>query len=424
MVTSKASVRPLYIYSQAFGKDWVTVGTYVRAQGSEPATFRYAPDYLDRSDWVSIDPVNLSSSQPDRPFVAFRYQGLNDVLRDICPDSWGRRNLIRYGRLSDKATALDTLKVTCNSDRWGALAIGEREQAKLIKIGALSISSIDLVVAELSAMEKGLPAVNKKFRDRLAKTSLGGARPKASVQDKDGICWLVKPQSVFDHPQTAQLECFAQTWGTASGMNFAQTQLLQTQNKHAAVLVKRFDRENSHRKMCLSAASLLQYEFPSGADRTGESTSPTVPSYPRLADVMRAIGCPKEDRQELFKRMIFNVICGNDDDHVRNHAVVYDMSQHRWRLSPAYDVVPTQGDLPSHLAMGVSHLDTRITLENVLSGHAEFGFENQIEAKFAALETFDKVSQSYETIKDLLDRARQKMISEQISEAASKLFGR
>ena len=124
MVTSKASVRPLYVYSQAFGKDWVTVGTYVRAQGGEPAMFRYAPSYLERSDWVSIDPVNLSNSKSDRSFVALRYQGLNDVLRDVCPDSWGRKNLIRHGSLSDKATQLDTLKVTCNPDRSGALAIG------------------------------------------------------------------------------------------------------------------------------------------------------------------------------------------------------------------------------------------------------------------------------------------------------------
>lgn len=424
MAISKTKARPLYVYSQAFGKEWVTVGAYVRAHEGEPAKFRYAPSYLEREDWVSIDPVNLPSTKSSESFVAPRYQGLHDVLRDACPDSWGRKLLIKYRGLSEKASPLEFLKATDNSDRWGALAVGDRTLASPAQMQTPKIANIEQVIAELQAMEKGTAPINQQLRNQLVQTSSGGARPKATIQDKAGDHWLLKPQSMFDLPQTAQIEHFAQTWGKESGLNFAQTELNQLPSGVPAVLVKRFDREGGFRKMCLSAASALKYEFPPSAGEGGQVPSELLASYPRLAATMRLIGCPEADRQELFKRMVFNVLCGNDDDHVRNHALIYDMGKRVWRLSPAYDVVPNQGAMLTHLGMGVSMMDKRITRENILSGHIEFGFESEAQAVLAMEEIYEQATHAFAQNKDLLDQSSQEIIERHISHATRLLFDR
>lgn len=422
LAISKSGLRPLYVYSQAFGPEWVTVGAYVRAHDGESARFRYAPSYLERADWVSIDPVNLPAARFTETFVAPRYSGLHDVLRDVCPDSWGRNVLIKYRGLFDKSSSIEFLKATENTDRWGALAVGDKPVANPLQTKSLNIANVEHIVDELQAMEKGAAAINQKLRDQLARASIGGARPKATVKDKEGVYWLLKPQSMFDVPQTAQLEHFAQAWGAQSGMNFAHTELLQLPRGIPAVLVKRFDRENGYRKMCLSAASVLRCEFPMATPKNDESHAPVFPSYPRLASAMRVIGCLKEDLQELFRRMVFNAICGNDDDHLRNHALLFDMEKRQWRLSPAYDVVPSHYDTPKHLAIGVSQKDRRITPENILSGFAEFGFVDKSEAKRVMEETFEKVRQSYLVCKSLLDKNSQEIISRRIDCAEKVLF--
>jgi serine/threonine-protein kinase HipA len=135
-----------------------------------------------------------------------------------------------------------------------------------------------------------------------------------------------------------------------------------------AVRVLRFDRLGDRRLMALSGATLLQTEYPG-------QTTPAQWSYPRLAEELLRIGAPLEDRIELFGRMIFNAVCGNDDDHPRNHAVVFDPTERRWRLSPAFDVVPNPDfDSSPALAMQVALGTTRISRESVLADHVRFGF--------------------------------------------------
>lgn len=423
MATSKPSVKPLYVYSQAFGKEWVTVGAYMRPNEGKPALFLYAPSYLERPDCVSIDPINLPVDKFGKPIAAFRYQGLHDVLRDACPDSWGQKVLVRYRGLSEQSISLDFLKATDNSDRWGALAVGASQKASPSEMRTPKIPSIEQVIAELRAMEKGSTVINPRLREQLAQTSSGGARPKATVKESDHSYWLLKPQSIMDLPQTARLEHFAQIWGGLSGMNFAQTRLLEIQNNAPAVLVKRFDRANGHRKMCLSAASVFQYEFPAHAKSETKANQDAITSYPRLASLMRIAGCPLEDRLELFRRMIFNALCGNDDDHERNHALVYEMEQQSWRLSPAYDVVPNRGGQTSHLGIGVSLIDKRITRENILCDFDQFGIKDQQQAKELIEETIDRVVNSFAQCKELLDKDTQQLITKQLSKSTALITG-
>lgn len=128
--------------------------------------------------------------------------------------------------------------------------------------------------------------------------------------------------------------------------------------------------------MCVSAATLLQTEYPGG--RPSEMTRW---SYPRLAEELQRIGAPQQDRLELFDRMVFNAVCGNDDDHVRNHAVVHRPQEGRWRLAPAFDVVPNTATTPVRLAMQLSAGRHDITRNAVLADAARFGFADRPQAE-------------------------------------------
>jgi serine/threonine-protein kinase HipA len=172
-----------------------------------------------------------------------------------------------------------------------------------------------------------------------------------------------------------RLEHTAHRWGALSGLTFARTEL-HSGDEASAVRVLRFDREGEHRLMCLSAATLLQTEYPGGGP--GESSRW---SYPRLAEELQRIGAPLEDRIELFGRMVFNAVCGNDDDHVRNHAVVYRHEERRWRLSPAFDVVPNPVETPTRLAMQLSLGRWEIGRAAVLEDAARFGFGSRADAE-------------------------------------------
>lgn len=135
----------------------------------------------------------------------------------------------------------------------------------------------------------------------------------------------------------------------------------------------RYDRVDGNRLMCISAASLLQAEYPDNLAHTDRW------SYPRLAEELRRIGAPTADRIELFGRMVFNAVCGNDDDHVRNHAAVYQHGK-SWRLSPAFDVVPNPADTPNRLTLQLSTRQFNISRQAVLTDSRRFGFTSLEEA--------------------------------------------
>lgn len=211
------------------------------------------------------------------------------------------------------------------------------------------------------------------LRNRLTKTSsLGGARPKATVQDK-GDYWLVKPTIATDTLNTALLEYAAMSWGARAKLNMADCQIYQDKAR-TAILVKRFDRVGSQRQMVLSGASLLETEYPSGRYAGGQNHLRW--SYTLLAQAMRRIGVPISDLNELFGRMLFNALCGNDDDHPRNHAVIWNENEHKWRLSPAFDIVPNLSAPPKQLAMQLSDNRWDISKEALMAGWRYFGFDS------------------------------------------------
>ena len=156
---------------------------------------------------------------------------------------------------------------------------------------------------------------------------LGGARPKSAVEDKDGSLAIAKFPKPDDDRSIPHGEVLAMTLARQVGLTVADARLLDVVGRPVA-LIRRFDRVRNQRIPFLSAMSLL------GLNDGDEGT------YTDIAEIIRMYSSsPTQDLNELWKRVVFNVLIGNLDDHLRNHGFLYDRNS-RWRLSPAYDLNP------------------------------------------------------------------------------------
>jgi serine/threonine-protein kinase HipA len=401
--------QPLYVYLQRPDTgEWVTVGRYLLTKDSSRSTgsFRYAPSYLAAGHAWSIDPINLPL-MADTEFAAPRYEGLPDALRDACPDAWGKALIERAHGLPSGAHESRYLLLAGNADRWGALAVGIHKKPSIAALSAQRLAQLSDLVLELHAIAQRQPPIHAALRKRLLGTpSLGGARPKATVVEtlasgKQDF-WLVKPALLGDAADIPQLEHACSLWARAAGLFAAPTVYELVGDGGAAQIsvlrVLRFDRAGGRRLMTLSAASLLQAEYPAA---TKEQTARW--SYPRLAEELKRIGAPIEDRQELFARMVFNAVIGNDDDHPRNHAVIWQQTHKRWRLSPSFDVVPSLDDTPKQLSMQLCLGRRDISRESVLMDALRFSFVNQMEASDFLNHLLGRIEKGFDEVHGLLD---------------------
>ena len=375
---------------------WVTVGRLDVYTGNGTGAFVYAPSFLDDKDALSIDPVNLPLTEQRHTYGAPRYQGLHDVFRDSGPDAWGQLVLHREQALSPGAHAVRYLIQSGNSARWGALAFGRTRKPNIALFATPRLERLEALCSELLAIFESRPPKNEALRRLLVQTpSLGGARPKATVRDRDGVHWLVKPRHSGDIHDIPQVEHAVAQWGSAAGLNFSPTQVYygeQERMQGISMLAScRFDRQGLRRHMVLSAATLLGAHFPVVSSRDVEKWS-----YPRLALALRQIGAPLADRYELFGRMIFNALIGNDDDHPRNHAVFFDPIDQLWRLAPAYDVVPNLEMDPPRLAMQLSQGRFECSKQAILADALKFGFESEQQARAALVDNLVAFSETVE----------------------------
>ncbi|OWT80283.1 MULTISPECIES: type II toxin-antitoxin system HipA family toxin [unclassified Achromobacter] len=418
MTTSK----PIFIYLQRPDNgSWVTIGRYRRGD-TGIGLFQYAPSYLDAGLSWSLDPVNLPLAA-NLEYPATRYGGLHDVLRDACPDAWGRALIQREYGISDSAPQLDYLMLAGNSDRWGAIAVGTAKKAPVAQFSTPPISLIQDLATELQAMQMHRPAVRPELRRKLLATpSMGGARPKAVVREaaKDGgAFWLVKPILASDTQDLPRLEHAMQVWGTLAGLNFAESRLIpQGETSPLSLfLSRRFDRQDGRRLLTLSAASLLQTEYPA----QGGGTDQPAWTYPDLAHTLIQIGAHRDDALELFDRMLFNALIGNDDDHPRNHAVVFEASRQRWRIAPAYDVVPNVDFTPDRLAMRMSRGKREISRSAALADWKAFGFSSEAQAKERIDGLVARFVDTYQEIEPMLDDSLRALMSERIAQTRKLL---
>jgi serine/threonine-protein kinase HipA len=366
------SRRECYVYLQMpQSMEVVTCGKFVldhRPRGPRVGRLVYGRNYRMRPDAVPIDPVNLPLS--DRTFETTELGGLFGAIRDSGPDAWGRKVIERqsgHGRLHELDYILEGPE-----DRAGALSFGlgvhppapRREFNRIVHLDELRQAA-----AVIEQAESG-EAVQRQLRDLMdPTTSLGGARPKNGVETDDGL-WVAKFPAREDRWNHGPVEAAMLDLARECGIRVPEARVVQVGDE-SVLLVRRFDRQKTtagyFRHRMLSALTLLRASENAVEMRNW--------SYPLLADELRRISCrPDEDRRELYRRMVFNALISNHDDHPRNHAVIAPGAE--WELSPAYDLTPG----PQHalerrdLALVCGERGREATATNLISQAPRFAF--------------------------------------------------
>jgi serine/threonine-protein kinase HipA len=362
-----------YVYLQLpQSLEVVTAGYYELEErdGVPVGTFVYNPKYLARADAVPLEPFEL----PLRParFETVRLNGIFGTLRDASPDAWGRRIIERNLGRAD-LTEIDYL-LNSPEDRAGALSFGRGKDPPgptTLFNQVLSLPAL-LEHAERLAEAFDDPQAYNVQVQQIADlvqpgTSLGGARPKNVVEDEEGL-WVAKFSTKEDRWNHPRVEAAMLNLAAECGISTAHHQVITVAGRNV-LLVKRFDRAKTEggylRFRMVSGLTLL------GAEDTYKDRGKW--SYLDLADeVRRRSFRPNEDLEELFRRMAFNALISNTDDHPRNHAMI--APDRDFRVSPAYDLtpIPQVSQEKRDLALTIGKYNRYANRANLLSEHGRF----------------------------------------------------
>ncbi len=412
---SKASPTECFVYITLPDEtEFVTAGRFkltTDRNGVATGRFIYGKSYLERNNAVPLDPIELKLRRGT--YQTNILKGVFGAIRDASPDYWGRRVIEKYvGK-----TELGEIDYLLHSpdDRAGALGFGlnreppapRRKFNQTIELERLQALA-DLIIAD-EELPYGAEAEQvQSLVD--AGTSMGGARPKAVVED-DNALWIVKFRHPEDKWNDARVEHAMLMLAHECGLQVAESKVV-TIGAHDAVLVKRFDRENTkagyRRGRMLSALTLLR------ADENYQNRETL--SYVLLVEELRRISSqPGIDAPELFGRMCFNALISNVDDHPRNHAVIAMNTD--WKLSPAYDLTPSTPISIERrdLALECGDMGRYAHAENLLSQSTRFLLEPD-----AAKNAIDAIE---ETVKSKwYDIARREGVTEKDCERIASAF--
>jgi serine/threonine-protein kinase HipA len=333
----------------------VLVGEISLALSGQGVGLRYGEHWLEQGFALSEDLPLV-----DQLYVPKQRKEAVGAVDDARPDRWGERVIRKFER-SPRLSLLEYL-LFAGGDRYGALGVSqESNQYKPWP------SSPVPTLGDLPAMQDVIRKIiaNEpvgEIEQRLLRpgVSLGGARPKSLIEI-DGEPWLVKFGEGEDE-NTPLIEHATMTLAARCSIVVASTRALPVRDRHA-VAVRRFDRAPGRRIHAISAHVALR--------AVGEEYG-----YPQLAQQLRRLARPQEIAQmqaQLFRRMVFNILMDNTDDHEKNHALLRQ-EDGSWALSPAFDVVPSMSGL-GYQAISVGRDGPDSTIENALSSVAAFGLK-------------------------------------------------
>ena len=334
----------------------------------------YGRSYLARTDALALDPVHLSLGEEE--FTTTRIGGMFGALRDTAPDAWGRMVLER-GRPGRNWTELEYV-LEASDQRVGALRYGPRPDAPTPRDRVYAVEDLELLGEAAETLQAEAAGEARPLQADVAdlldpSSGLGGARPKASVVDERGQLWVAKLPARGDRRVNAVTEGAYLGLAARCGIRVPRRRVLNVAGR-PTILVERFDQapapDGETRRFYLSAHTLLGLDE-SVLDRRRWS-------YLELAHLLRRISDePEVDVIELFRRMVFNALVTNLDDHPRNHAVI-GTATGGWRLSPAFDLVASSAASADNreLAMICGALPGRErwgSRANLVSGCRHFG---------------------------------------------------
>jgi serine/threonine-protein kinase HipA len=352
--------RQVFVYVDLAGVPHLVGRLWGRVRkDKEGATFEYADAWQENPNRFSLEPaLKLGPG----PFHTTADTPMFGAIGDSAPDRWGRalmrrmerRRAEREGQVPRTLHEMDYLLLVDDDARAGALRFAETEGGPfLAQEEAKRIPPLVALPKLLAAAEHVIDETDTDEDLQLLfapGSSLGGARPKASVREKDGQLAIAKFPRKDDEISTVVWEAVALTLAHKAGIPVPDARV-EVVGKKPVLLLRRFDRQGKQRIPFLSAMSML-----GAKDRETHS-------YLEIADALRQRGATaKKDLQALWRRIVLNILISNTDDHLRNHGFLYE-GRDGWRLSPAYDLNPVPTDIkPRILTTAINEDDGTASL--------------------------------------------------------------
>ena len=337
-------------------------------KGKESATFEYDAAWLDNPSRFALEPALTLGKGPHHTAAGRQIFG---AIGDSAPDRWGRVLIQRDERRKsreDKRTPRTLLEVDYllgvgDIARQGALRFAEHEGGPFLATGVPIPPLLQLPALLGAAMRLSEDGGGNDDDLRLLLapgSSLGGARPKASVVDRDGQLVIAKFPQHGDLIRVTVWEAVALRLAALAGIPTPDWRIEKIADRDV-MLLRRFDRRGDVRIPFLSAMSLLN-----AADNEPHS-------YMEIADTLRQYGAKADDDcAQLWRRIVFSILISNSDDHLRNHGFLYETTG--WRLSPAYDMNPVPVDIkPRILTTAIDEVDGTASLALAYEVAAHFG---------------------------------------------------
>ena len=365
----------IYVYDDFSGDTPVLLGKLNVGviRGGETYSFEYD------KEWLSVNRLQTNLDPELLLFTGRQFptgKNIFGIFADSSPDRWGRilmnkRERIlaeREGRKPTKLLDSDYLLGVYDETRMGGIRLKLDADGPFLsddkETATPPWTSLRTLEEASRNFENDENALTDKWLNQLIKpgSSLGGARPKATVVDSKGQLWIAKFPSKNDENDTGAWEKITHDLAGMCGLNVPEAKIEKFSKLGSTFLVKRFDRDGNKRIHFASAMTLLgKKDGASAADGT---------SYLDMAGFIKAYGAnPKKDLIELWKRIVFNMAVTNTDDHLRNHAFI--LTSKGWVLSPLYDVNPVPyGD---ELSLLVDDQDNSISKELAIQTAPRFG---------------------------------------------------
>jgi len=363
--------REIFVYIDLHGQPVFVGRLWSRSRkGRDSASFEYDATWLNHSERFALEPALTLTPGP---FHTPADKALFGAIGDSAPDRWGRilmRRVERRRSLREQETPrtlseTDFLLLVDDEARQGALRFALKKGSPFVAPpGSIRIPPLVELPRLLSAAWRvsNEEEDDEDLRLLLAPgSSLGGARPKASIRDKDGYLAIAKFPHREDGWSIVRWEGVALSLAARAGILIPPWRIEEIGGK-PVLIIRRFDRISGERVPFLSAMSML-----GAADNESHS-------YLEIADALRQHGAAsRQDLVQLWRRIVFGVLISNTDDHLRNHGFLY-ADNTGWRLSPAYDLNPVPVDVrPRVLSTSIGQDDPTASIDIALEHAASFG---------------------------------------------------
>lgn len=392
--------KEIYVFESWSGSKPNKIGTlYVDvSKGKENFSFEYEKNWLASNQMTfMLDPdIFMYHGRQFTPVGKTMF----GVFSDSCPDRWGRvlmkrREAVLANRENRKPRELrnsDFLLGVYDQSRMGALRFCLDENGPFLsddkEMSTPPWASLRTLEEAARLFEQDENALEEKWIKQLIGpgSSLGGARPKSTVEDVDGSLWIAKFPSKHDEVDSGAWEMVAHDLAKMCGLDVPDAKLEKFSKLGSTFIVKRFDREADRRIHFASAMTML-------GKTDGASAAENV-SYLDIASFIRSNGAaPNKDLKELWKRIVFNIAISNTDDHLRNHGFI--LTDKGWRLSPLYDVNPVPyGD---NLSLNISSGDSTISVDLALETAQYYNIEKN-ETKLIIEQILTNVRENWKEI--------------------------